>query len=370
MSTQTQPVRQKSPGDWLTSGPLRFLVSIGVPVIAFLFLRWSFVLLRDQEANRILVAFIALTIGVFGVWILYLLTYYLTEQLPERLGERVRPFVFVGPAMVILFIFLLYPIGHTFYLSLMNADSEEFIGLKNYRTIFTDEQMLITLRNNGLWLISVPLFSVSFGLIVAVLVDRIGRWESTAKAFIFLPMAISAVGAGVVWKFMYFVRAEGEIQIGFLNAIITKIGGSPTNFLETIPLNNLALIIIMTWMVTGYCMVVISAGIKNVSTEVLEAARMDGANELQVFFRIIVPIIRPTLITVGTTVLIWVLKVFDIVYVMTNGRRDTQVVANQMYTELFRGGSVGLGSALAILLLVAVSPFIVSNVRELRRRRA
>jgi alpha-glucoside transport system permease protein len=173
---------------------------------------------------------------------------------------------------------------------------------------------------------------VAFGLIIAVLADRVGgASESVAKALIFLPMAISAVGAGVVWKFMYFVRAEGETQIGLLNAINTSLGGQPVNYLDTIPINNFALIIIMIWMVTGYAMVVISAAVKNVSSEILEAARIDGANEIQIFFSVIIPTIRPTLIVVGTTILIWVLKVFDIVYVMTHGRRDTEVVANRMF---------------------------------------
>jgi alpha-glucoside transport system permease protein len=370
MGTQTkEPISQRSVNDWLTYGPLRLIVSLAVPIIAFLVLRWAFILMRDQEASKWVIAIVALTIGVGGVWVLYLLTYFVNEQLPLEVRERVRPFIFVGPAIFIIAVFLLYPIVHTGYLSLLDAHSEEFIGLKNYKTIFTEKDFLITLRNNGLWLLLVPTLSVSFGLVIAVLTDRMGRGEAMAKAFIFMPMAISAVGAGVVWKFMYFVRAEGETQIGLLNAIYTGVGGGPVNFLDTIPLNTFALLIIMIWMVTGYAMVVISAAVKNVSTELLEAARIDGANEVEIFFRIIIPVIRPTLLVVGTTILIWVLKVFDIVYVMTHGRRDTEVVANKMFKELFEGGSRGVGSALAIILLIAVSPFIVSNVRELRERR-
>lgn len=371
MSTTTQegPSLRK-PVEWLTFGPLRLLVSVIVPLIAFIVLRRAFIILRDQEASRLLIGAVALVIGVGGVWALYLITYYVNEQLPARFATHIRPFIFVGPAMVIIAVFLLYPIVRTGYLSLLDAEGENWVGLQNYRTIFTETEFLTILRNNGLWLSLVPTVAVSFGLIIAVLADRVGSAESFAKALIFLPMAISAVGAGVVWKFMYFVRSADQEQIGLLNAAYTSMGGDPINFVDTSPLNTFALIIIMIWMVTGYAMVVISAAVKNVSHEILEAARMDGANELQIFFRIIIPVIRPTLIIVGTTILIWVLKVFDIVYVMTRGRRDTGVIANKMFLELFEGGSKGIGSALAIILLIAVSPFIVSNVIELRKRRA
>lgn len=350
-------------------GPLRLIVSILVPVVAFVVLRWAFILMRDRDANKLIVGAVALLVGVGGVWILYTLTYFLVGQLPEKAGERVRPFVFVGPAMAILSVFLIYPVFNTSYRSLLDAKSEDFVGLKNYETIFTDSDMLITLRNNALWIVLVTGLAVGFGLLIAVLVDRIGRWEPVAKAFIFLPMAISAVGASVVWKFMYFVRSQEQDQIGVLNSAITSLGGDPVNFLTEKSINNFALIAVMIWLVTGYCMVILSAAIKGVPTELLEAGRIDGANEVQTFFHITVPVIRPTLVTVATTVLIMVLKVFDIVYVMTGGGRDTQVIANQMYTELFSNDNVGLGSALAVIMLLAVTPVIYSNVRELRLRR-
>lgn len=370
MATQAkEPISQRSLNDWLTLGPLRLIFSVAVPVVAFLVLRWAFVLLRDQDASKLVIGVVALVIGVGGVWVLYLLSYFVNEQLPLDVRERVRPFIFVGPAIFIIAVFLMYPIVRTAWLSLHDAKSRAYVGFDNYVDIFTEENLLIALRNNGLWLLLVPTFTVAFGLVIAVLTDRMKRGESVAKALIFMPMAISAVGAGVVWKFMYFVRAEGTTQIGLLNSMYTSVGGTPVNFLETIPINTFALIVIMIWMVTGYAMVVISAAVKNVSEEILEAARIDGANELAIFFRIIIPVIRPTLLVVGTTILIWVLKVFDIVYVTTRGRRDTEVVANRMYKELFDGGSRGLGSALAIILLIAVSPFIVSNVRDLRARR-
>lgn len=355
--------------DVFTTGPLRILVAFIVPLVTFVVMRWSFIFMRDRDANKFIVGLVAIVVGVGGVWLLFLVTNYMINQMPEEAALRVRPYMFVGPAMVILLVYLIYPIFNTFYLSLLDSHSENFVGLKNYVTIFTEDTMLVTLRNNALWIVLVTSSTVAFGLLIAVLVDRIGRWEPLAKSLIFLPMAISAVGAGVIWRFMYYVRAEGETQVGFLNAIYTSLGGDPINFLDTKSINNFALIVIMTWMVTGYCMVIISAAIKGVPTEILEAARIDGANEIQAFFRVTVPYIRPTLVTVATTVLIWVLKVFDIVYVMTGGRRDTQVIANQMYTELFSGGSVGLGSALAIILLLAVTPIIISNLRELRLRR-
>ncbi len=355
--------------DILTAGPLRIVVSFVVPVLTFIVLRWSFIFMRDVDANRLAIGAVAILVGVGGVWVLFILTNYLVEQLPMTARDRVRPFVFVGPALVILFVYLIYPMFNTLYLSLLGPESERFVGLDNYVRAFSEPDLLIILRNNALWIVLVTSFAVGFGLIIAVLVDRIGRWEPIAKSLVFVPMAISAVGASVIWKFMYFVRAEEQTQIGLLNAAITGLGGMPTNFLENRSINNFALITIMIWLLTGFCMVVLSAAIKGVPTELLEASRIDGANEIQVFTRVIVPVIRPTIVTIGTTVLIMVLKVFDIVYVMTGGRRETQVIANRMFLELFRGGSIGLGSALAMILLIAVSPVIISNLRELRLRR-
>ncbi|MFN2189222.1 MAG: carbohydrate ABC transporter permease, partial [Candidatus Promineifilaceae bacterium] len=246
--------------------------------------------------------------------------------------------------------------------------SEVFVGLDNFKFVFTDPAMLIVLRNNILWLVFVTFFVVAGGLVIAVMVDRI-RAEAIAKSIIFLPMAISAVGASVIWKFVYSFQPAGRPQIGLLNAIVTAFGGEPQGWLITMPWNNFFLIIIMIWILTGFAMVVISAAVKGVPSELLEAARIDGATEIQVFLRVIIPYIRGTLITISTTVLIMVLKVFDIVYVMTSGRFETEVIANRMISEMFTFRNYGRASALAVILLIAVIPVMVYNVRGMREAR-
>ena len=351
----------------LTAGPLRVLVSLIVPAITFLVLRWAFIFMRDTEADRILIALVALIIGVGGVWALYLVTDNLVSILPEAIRETIRPFVFVGPALVILAVYLVYPAVRTISLSFFGPRSEEFVGLQNYVFALTSADMLLALRNNVLWLIFVTGFVVSLGLIIAVLVDRIGRWEPIAKSFVFLPIAISAVGASIIWKFVYSFQPIQRPQIGLLNAVFTALGGDPQGWLILKPWNNFFLIVIMIWILTGFAMVVLSAAIKGVPGELLEAARMDGASEIRIFFGVIVPYIRGTLITISTTVLIMVLKVFDIVFVMTGGQFDTEVIANRMYREMFTFGNFGRSSALAVVLLVAVIPIMIYNVRSLEQ---
>jgi alpha-glucoside transport system permease protein len=201
------------------------------------------------------------------------------------------------------------------------------------------------------------------------MVDRIGRWEPVAKSIIFLPMAISAVGASVIWRFVYYFQPANRPQTGLLNAIVTSLGGDPVGWLVWRPWNNLFLIVIMIWLLTGFCMVIISAAVKGVPDELLEAARIDGANEITIFFRVIIPTIRGTLIVVATTVLIMVLKVFDIVFVMTSGQFGTEVIANRMYAEMFKFRHFGRGSALAVILLVAVVPVMIANIRNMRENR-
>jgi len=353
----------------LTTGPLRILVSLIVPVLAFVVLRWAFVFMRDARADKLAIGVVGLLIGVGGVWVLYLVTDNLVSILPERVRETVRPFVFVGPALVILSAYLVYPALRTVYLSFFDARSQAFVGLDNYAFALTSPDMLLAFRNNVLWLITVTGFVVSLGLIVAVMVDRIGRWESVAKSIIFLPMAISAVGAAVIWKFVYSFQPIQRPQIGLLNAIYTALGGEPQGWLILKPWNNFFLITIMIWILTGFAMVVLSAAIKGVPSELLEAARIDGASEVRIFFSVIVPYIRGALITITTTVLIMVLKVFDIVFVMTNGQFETEVIANRMYREMFTFGNYGRASALAVILLLAVIPIMIYNVRNIEAAR-
>jgi alpha-glucoside transport system permease protein len=353
----------------LAAGPLRILISLIVPAITFLVLRWAFIFMRDTEADRIAIAVVALLIGVVGVWALYLVTDNLVSILPEGIRETVRPFVFVGPALVILVVYLVYPAVLTVYLSFFGPRSEEFVGLENYLFALASDDMVLALRNNVIWLIFVTSLVVSLGLIIAVLVDRIGRWEPIAKSVIFLPMAISAVGASIIWKFVYSFQPIQRPQIGLLNAVYTALGGEPQGWLILKPWNNFFLLIIMVWILTGFAMVVLSAAVKGVPGELLEAARMDGANEIRIFLGVIVPYIRGTIITITTTVLIMVLKVFDIVFVMTGGQFDTEVIANRMYREMFTFGNFGHSSALAVILLVAVIPVMIYNIRSLEASR-
>jgi alpha-glucoside transport system permease protein len=227
----------------------------------------------------------------------------------------------------------------------------------------------VAFRNNVLWLVVGTAGSVVIGLLFAALVDRVKR-EAFAKTFIFLPLAISLVGASVIWRFVYAWRPEGEPQIGVVNAVGSALGAEPVPWLQTPPVNTLALIAIMIWLQTGFAMVVLSAAMKGVPVELIEAARIDGASEPQLFFKVILPSIRGAILTVATAVFIAILKVFDIVFVMTGGRFDTEVVANRMFTEMFKFRNFGRASALAVVLMIVVVPFMVLNIRNMRRQEA
>ncbi len=305
------------------------------------------------------------------------LTAYLlaVEKGLGRLGRvsagRLRPWLWLLPALLLLAVFLLYPALNTISLSLRDAGSKSYVGLSNYLRIFSDRDMLIVLRNNLLWLAVFTAATVVLGLLVAVLTDRL-KYEAAAKAFIFLPMAISFVAAGVIWKLMYEFKPPGTPQIGAVNAFLTAVfpAFQPKAWLFNRSVNNWALIAVGIWMWTGFAMVILSAGLKGISGELLEAARIDGARELQIFFRIILPLLRPTIVVVGTTLVINVLKIFDIVYVMTNGALGTEVIANRMYKEMFNSRDFGRASALAVLLLLAIIPAMALNLRRFARGRA
>lgn len=324
---------------------------------------WSAAFMNDPGTPGWQLLVVALAVGVLGIWILYVLADDLVSRLPPVWAERVRPYLFTGPALAILGIYLVFPTGQTIYLSFCGPRSMTFVGWDNYRFAFTDPSMLVAFRNNILWLVLVTGVSVGMGLILAVLVDRV-RWEPVAKALIFLPMAISFVGASVIWRFVYAFRPAGRPQIGLLNALVTALGGDPIGWLIQQPWNTFCLIAIMIWLQTGFCLVILSAGVKAVPQELIEAARIDGANEVQIFVQVIVPALRRILVTVGTTVVILVLKVFDIVYVMTSGQFGTEVIANRMYSEMFRFRHFGRGSALAAILLIAVSPIMIGTIRS------
>ena len=284
-------------------------------------------------------------------------------------GRDWTPWLYLAPALVILFVYLVYPIAGTVYYSFFDKRSETFVGLANYTWALTSKTMLIAIRNNVIWLIFFTVFVVGFGLLLAVLADRV-RYESPLKSIIFLPMAISFVGAGVIWKFVYAFRPKGAEQIGLLNAIITALGGQPVGWLVNRSINNFALIVVGIWVWTGFCMVVLSAAYKGIPRELIEAARVDGANEWQIFRRITLPLMMPTIAVVTTTMVINVLKVFDIVYVMTNGDFGTEVLANRMYKEMFNFRNYGRASAIAVVLLLAIVPVMLINIRRFQEEEA
>ena len=288
----------------------------------------------------------------------------------EAWRSRIRPWLFLAPALLLLGVFLLYPLIDTFRLSFFDATGHRFVGFSNYQWVFVDQSFLITIRNNFLWLLVVPASATAAGLIVAVLADRVW-WGNFAKSMVFMPMAISFVGASVIWKFVFDYRGAGSEQIGILNAIVTGMGFAPQAWV-TLPFwNNFFLMAILIWIQTGFAMVILSAALRGVPSETIEAARIDGAGEVQIFFSIMVPQVMSTILVVWTTITITVLKVFDIVMAMTGGQWDTSVLANLMYDWIFRGGGdYGRSSTLAMVLMFAVIPVMAFNIRRFRTEEA
>jgi alpha-glucoside transport system permease protein len=318
----------------------------------------------DQLISKILLAAIALGVGVGGIWLLFIGVGSLVSLLRPSRRDRILPWVFVGPALALLAVFLVYPAAGTILRSFVD-DHGQFT-LRNY-AVMTEPEFIQILRNNVIWLIVGTGASVLLGLVIAGLFDRVRR-ESLAKTIVFLPLAISLVGASVIWGFVYAWQPAGQPQIGLLNAIVVGFGGQPIPWLTTSPVNVFAEIVIMVWLQTGFAMVVLSASIKGVSGEIIEAARLDGASERQVFVRVIVPMIRGSIITVSTTIAIVTIKIFDIVYVTTGGRFNDDVVANRMFHEIFQFFDDGRGAALATLLFVAVLPVMYINLSNFRRQ--
>lgn len=315
---------------------------------------------------------LAIVLGVGGMLAYYFGANAAVDTLDDKLRAQVRPWVFIAPALLVLGLFLVYPTIQTIIISFYGPDSEQFVGTANYEWAlgFSDGQpnapeIWQSLRNNLLWLLIVPAFSTGFGLLVAILADRVA-WENIAKAIIFLPMAISFVGASVIWRFIYF----RDPDVGLLNAISVGLGFEPVSWLSTTFWSNFPLMIILIWIQAGFAMVLLSAALKAVPEETLEAARIDGANEITIFFQIIIPQIMSTIAVVMTTIIILVLKVFDIVFVMTSGNFSTEVLANLMYRQMFRFGDFGRGSVVALLLMVAVIPVMYINIRRFQREEA
>lgn len=292
-----------------------------------------------------------------------------SRRISLRTG-RLQPWLFAGPALILLGFFLVYPSIDTLRLSFFGKRAENFIGFANYVHCFTNKTMLTAFRNNALWVVVFTTFTVSFGLALAVLLDRV-RYEKIIKSIVFIPMAISMVGAATIWKFVYAFRPAGASQIGLLNAIAGVFGAQPVGWLIERPwINNLCLIIVGIWMWTGFCMVILSAAYKNIPRELMEAARIDGANEWQVFRKVILPLLKSTVAVVTTTMVVFVLKIFDIVYVMTNGNFSTEVIANRMYKEMFNFRNFGRASTIAVILLLLIIPVMLFNIRRFREQEA
>ncbi len=286
--------------------------------------------------------------------------------LPTSRHRAVRPWVWIGPSLVLVLVFLVIPALNTLYLSFMSADSSRFVAGENYANAVTDPEFLAAIRNSVVWLVALPVLAVGLGLAMAVLTDRV-PYGAAARSMLFLPVAISAVAGGVIWGFMYDYRPPGAAQTGTLNAVVTSLGGEPQSWLVSTLTNNGALIVATVWMTAGFCMVILGAALRGIPDDLLEAARVDGANELAVFIRITLPLVMPTITVVATTTVILALKVFDIVYVMTNGNFGTEVIATIMFKELFSARDYGQASAIAVILMVAIVPIMVWNLRSFRR---
>ena len=368
----TSPAKEHRPGvlEWLATGIGRILIAVAVPILTFVGLWQGFLFLRDAEASRWMIALVAIFWGVGGVLMLYLVANLVVESMPDQWTRRLQPFVFVGPAIAILVWYLAIPTGRTAWISLFDRSSENFVFLRNYFAVFTERTMLTAFLNNLGWMVIGGSLTIIVGLVVAVLADRSG-FERIGKAFIFLPMAISMVGAGIIWNFVYVVRDPSAPQIGLLNALVVGLGGTPRSWTSmTWPWNNFFLIIIVVWLQAGYAMTLFSAAIKGIPAEHLEAARVDGATEWEVFTRIMLPSIQGTIITVATTVIIFTLKIFDVVIVMTGGQYGTQVIATEFYRQYSTYRNFGYGSAIAIVLLIAVIPVMIYNLRQFGEREA
>ncbi|MBA3020711.1 carbohydrate ABC transporter permease [Propionicimonas sp.] len=287
-----------------------------------------------------------------------------------RLPKWVPVAGYLGPALLLITFGLLWPGMLTIRNSFYDHTGNTFVGWDNFAVIFTDEAFLIVIRNTLLWVALVPTLATALGLVYAVLVDRT-RVEKFAKTLIFLPMAISMVGASIIWKFVYEYRdpgVRGDLpQIGLLNQIVVWMGGEPQQWLLIPPANTFMLIIVMIWIQAGFAMTVLSAAIKAIPDETIEAAKVDGAMGLRLFFFITVPSVRPAIIVVLTTIAMGTLKAFDIVYTMAaGGNFDTSIIANEFYTQSFNQNQQNIGAALAVLLFVMVVPIVVYNVRQMR----
>ncbi|WP_326824462.1 sugar ABC transporter permease [Streptosporangium sp. NBC_01639] len=311
---------------------------------------------------------VQLLIGVAAFLVVVAVILLLVDRAPMRRRAWTHATILLLPAVALLSIGLVVPAVRTTLLSFMSGDGMRWVGLDNYAWMFTQPEALTVLRNTLIWVLLVPLLVTSVGLLYAVMVDRT-RFESLAKSLVFLPMAISFVGAGIIWRFVYAYRADDQDQIGLLNQLVVAMGGEPQQWLQESPTNTLFLIVVMVWIQAGFATVVLSAAIKGIPAEIVEAARLDGASPAQMFFRVTLPSIRSAVVVVAVTQSIATLKLFDIVRTMTGGQFDTSVIANEMYNQAFRYGETGKGAALAVFLFALVTPIVIYQIRQRREVR-
>ena len=319
--------------------------------------------------NTILTVVAGIGIALVVYWILN----KLAELLPGRWGDRLKPYLYILPAVAAIALYVVYPGIQTIVYSFANAQSTAFVGFENYTKLLGSDGFQQALLTTLVWIIVAPLAAVVIGLLVATVVDKLRpAGEKAAKTIVFFPMAISAVGAGTVWRLVYAYAPEGQPQVGIQNAIVTALGFDPVAWLSirTFYLNTLLLIVMFLWLQVGFSMVLLSAAIKGVPTETVEAGRVDGATERQIFRRIVFPQIMPTVVTVYVTVLIGVMKLFDVVYVMTNGNFNTNVLATEFFNQLFTNFNNGFAAAIVVLLMLAVIPVMIFQVRQFRLEEA
>jgi alpha-glucoside transport system permease protein len=383
MTTQTSTAgpaprtRTQSPEGNLGLNPLKLVIGIAGLVVTIWLMGNLFLALGYYPQwflnNKALIGVIAMLVGVGGAMLLFYFLNMFVEALPQRLSEGVIPYAFLLPGLLLVGLMLIYPTFQTINYSFANADSTAYVGLTNYRTIFSSPEFWQSIFNNVLWLLIVPAFVVAFGVVVAVLGDKLSATgEKVSKSMVFLPLSISFVGASAIWGLVYAYNNPGQAQTGLLNAIWTGLGGQPQTWLqiETAKLNSLLLMVILIWLQVGFAMVLLSSAIKGVPEDTIEAARIDGASELQIFFQVIIPQVKGTIITVFVTVFILVLKVFDIVYVTTNGAYNTNVIANLFFNLLFAGSQAGQATAIVVVLLIAVIPLIWYQIRHFKNEEA
>lgn len=329
----------------------------------------GFSILRTNALPQLATTLVAIVWGVSSVILIFYSLNLLAQIFPSKVYNKIVPYIFIGPAVLIMGWYLFLPTLRSLLLSFMDKTSTRFVWFANYRYLFSDRSMLVSIRNTLIWLVCGTGFSVLIGLTAAILAER-SFVNKLSKTLIFLPMSISLVGAGVIFKFMYAAKFGGAEQIGLLNAIGVSLGIEPQNWLGKAPWNNFFLIAIFVWLQTGFALVVLSAALNAVPEEMIEAARIDGAGEFRILMQIVIPNIKASIISVSTTILLAALKCFDIVYSMTNGMFGTEVLASQQYKQMFTFQNYGRGSAIAILILVGVSPVIYYNLKEFRNKEA